>query len=136
MRTIVVVFILCAVVIGLAVQLGQVPSPDYLIRDLASRPAVGQTFHDKFDAAVFLFTAVLLTPIAFVGTLLALGLAAVLLDGTVLQLGRRLGLPDRVMVAFVGLALAGVAWIEADLWLPESLDFLAMLARAYLVSVT
>jgi hypothetical protein len=136
MRMMVTILILCIVVVGLAIQLEQFPGPGKLVRDLASRPDVARTFQDKFDAAMFLFTAVLLTPIALVGTLLALALATILIDGTVMQMGRCLGLPDRIMMAFVGLTLVGVAWIEADLWLPGSLQLLGMLARAYLVSVT
>jgi hypothetical protein len=137
MRWPVVLSVLCVVLlVALGVQAGYVPAPGKLVRDLASRPDVVHRFHDRFDANVFLFTALLIMPIAMLAGLCALALATIVIDGTVMQAGRLLGLPDAVLVTFLALAVVGVAWAEADAWLPGSLNLLGMIARAYVVSTT
>jgi hypothetical protein len=137
MRWPVVLSVICVVVlVGLGVQAGYVPPPGQLVRDLASRPDVAHKFHDRFDANVFLFTALLVTPLAVVGALCTLALLTIVIDGTVMQVGRSLGLPNPMVVTFVALTAVGVAWAQANAWVPGSLRLLGMIARAYMMSTT
>lgn len=119
---------------------GQVPPPGQMVQELANRPEVKAKFSDgtqgRFDASMFLFTVMLAMPILTVFGLLVVGVATIALDGTVMMLGRRLGVPDGVTVTLVVGALAGAAYANTELWLPRSLKFLGLLARAYLVSTT
>jgi hypothetical protein len=54
-----------------------------------------------------------------------------LLGGLVLPVVRWMRLPDWVATTAVGVLLAIVAWLQSDLWMPRSLWFLSMLARAW-----
>jgi hypothetical protein len=138
MRWPVVLSVMCVVVVlvALGVQAGYVTPPGELVRELASRPDVATKFHDRFDASVFLFTTLLITPIAVVGALCTLALLTIVIDGTVMQVGRSLGLPNAMVGMFVALTAVGVAWAQADAWVPGSLKLLGMIARAYVMSTT
>ena len=138
---IVVLSLLGAILIGsLAVHEGRMTSPAQLLDRLANQPEVGVRFedpdHGRFDATVFLFTCIILTPIAALGLLVVLAIAMMVLEATVFQFSRRIGMPDGVTVVFVGAMLVGLAWSHANLWLPRSLRLLGTIARAWVVSTT
>ena len=84
--------------------------------------------HGRFDATVFLFTCIILAPIAALGMMV--------LQGTVFQLSRRAGVPDGFTIVFVSAAIGALAWTQSELWVPRSLRLLGMIARAWVVSTT
>lgn len=140
MRLAVVILIGAVLVTSLAVHDGRVSSPGELVQRLANRPEVATKFedpmHGKFDAAVFLFTCIILTPLLAIGLVLAVGMVMMALEGTVFPLSRRIGVPDGLTVVLVTAVLAGVAWGNAELWLPRSLRLLGTIARAWMISTT
>jgi hypothetical protein len=123
-----------------AVHEGRVQSPAEVVEKLANRPEVGNRFADpeqgRFDATVFLFTCIILAPIAGLGLVLVSAIGMMLLEGTVFQLTRRVGLPDKLTAVAVTAAAVGLAWSHADLWLPRSIRLLGTIARAWVVSTT
>jgi hypothetical protein len=138
---IIVMSLIGALLIGsLAVHEGRMSSPTQVVERLANRPEVSSRFDDsangRFDATVFLFTCIILTPIAALGFVLVLGIAMMLLEATVFQFSRRVGMPDGLTVVFVGVALGGLAWMHTDLWLSRSLRLIGTIARAWVVSTT
>jgi hypothetical protein len=42
-------------------------------------------------------------------------------------------LPDSVATAVVAVAIVGAAWMQSELWIPRSLWFVSLLARAWRV---
>jgi hypothetical protein len=139
-RAVIVILIAVAVVVVFAVESGSVPRAAELVERLATRPEVGDRFDDpesgRFDATVFLFTCVLMAPFAVIAGGLAVAVYHAVLEATVLPLGRRVGLPDGAVVSAVTLMVSGVAWVQAELWVPRSVSLLALIARAWVVSTT
>jgi len=134
-------FLLVGVLISAwAAHDGRVTSPTQFVERLAERPEVGYRFddpeHGRFDATVFLFTCIILTPIAALGLVLVVAISMMLLEGTVFQMSRQVGMPDGVTIVFVSAALVGLAWSQSQLWLPRSLRLLGTIARAWVVSTT
>lgn len=141
MRLVVISVVLCAVLVGaLAVHRGAVPPPGDVIRELANRPEVGDKFQDpqadRFDATVFLFTVLVMAPLVGLGALAVFAVSLLIVEATIMPLGRRIGLPDGLVHAFVVLGVAVVAYAQSNLWLPRSLKLLGLLARAYLITST
>ena len=105
----------------------------------AGRPEVAQAFADpqfgRADALILLFSTLFLAPFAmFVGSVL-LVFAIAMLGGFVLPVVRWFSLPDWMATAIV-LVIGGVtAWANSDQWLPRSLWFLGLLARAWRIMV-
>ena len=91
---------------------------------------------DRFDATVFLFTVLVITPLAVLAGLIALAVGLIMIEVTIIPAGRRLGLPDGVMHGLVLVAAAGVVYTQASVWLSGSLRLLGLLARAYLIVST
>lgn len=139
-RAIILVLVTVILVGVLAVESGSVPRAGEMLQQLASRPEVGDRFedpdHGRFDATVFLFTCVLGTPLLLFALGLAYFLVHLMLEATVMPLGRRLGMPDGFVVATVMLTLLAVAYAKTELWLPRSLQLLGLIARAWVVSTT
>ena len=96
----------------------------------------GPNQFDRFDATVFLFTVLVITPLAALAGLIALGVGMIMIEVTIVPAGRRLGLPDGVMHGFVLIAAAGAVYAQSSLWLPGSLRLLGLVARAYLIAST
>ena len=135
------VIVLATVLVGsLAVQQGRITSPQEVLENLANRPEVGARFEDdatgRFDATVFLFTCIILAPIAGLALILVLAILMMALEGTVFQMSRRVGVPDGLTAVLVMGACAGLAWSQTELWLPRSIRLLGMIARAWVVSTT
>ena len=129
-----------ACITTLAVHSGRVTSPTEVVERLASRPEVSSRFQDsetgRFDATVFLFTCIILTPLVTIAMILVLSIAVMMIEGTVFQASRQFGLPDPLTAAFVSVGAVGFAWTYAELWLPRSLRLLGTIARAWVVSTT
>lgn len=101
----------------------------------ANRPEVAQAFADpqfgRADALILVFSTLFLAPFAlFVGLVLAIFAVAVL-GGFVLPLVRWFSLPDWTATAFVIGSVGVVAWAQSNVWLPRSLWFIGLLARAW-----
>jgi hypothetical protein len=101
----------------------------------ANRPEVSQAFSDphfgRADALILVFSTLFLAPFAlFVGLVLAIFMVAAL-GGFVLPVMRWFSLPDWMATALVVGGIAVLAWMESTLWLPRSLWFLGLLARAW-----
>lgn len=137
-----VVFILLgAILIGTyAVHSGRVTSPTEVVERLANRPEVADRFEDResgrFDATVFLFTCIILTPLVVLAFVLVLGITMMALERTVFQVSRQLRVPDPLTAVFVTAAFVGFAWTHTELWLPRSIRLLGMIARAWVISTT
>jgi hypothetical protein len=133
--------LLGAALIGaFAADQGWVASPTDAVEWLANRPEVTNRFGDpasgRFDATVFLFTCIILTPIAGLSLALVAAIMMMTLEGTVFQVSRRLGMPDGLTVMVVTVAVGGLLWSQTDLWLPRSLRLLGTIARAWVISTT
>jgi hypothetical protein len=101
----------------------------------ASRPEVSQAFADphfgRADALILVFSTLFLAPFALFVGLVLLIFAVAMLGGFVLPVVRWFSLPDWMATAFV-LVMAGLAaWAQSEQWLPRSLWFLGLLARAW-----
>lgn len=141
MRIVVIFAVLCVLLVGaLAVSRGTVPPAGDVIKQLANRPEVGDKFQDpqtdRFDATVFLFTVLAMAPLVALGALAAFAVSMLVIEATVMPIGRRIGIPDGLLHAFVLLGVAGFAYAESNLWLPRSLKLLGLMARAYLMTST
>lgn len=102
---------------------------------LASRPEVSQAFADpnfgRADALILVFSTLFLAPFAIFIALVLLVFAVAMLGGFVLPVVRWFRLPDWMATALV-LLLGGItAWVQNEYWLPRSLWFLSLLARAW-----
>jgi hypothetical protein len=124
---------------AVAVHQGRVSSPGELVEQLANRPEVSSRFQDemgRFDATVFLFTCIIVTPLIGVALILVLAMLMLGLQVTVFQMSRRVGLPDMLTSAFVTVAAVSFAWSHAEFWVPRSIRLLGTIARAWVVSTT
>ena len=74
-----------------------------------------------------------LAPFAIFVGLVLLVFAVAMLGGFVLPVIRWFSLPDWTATALVVLTGVVTAWAESELWLPRSLWFLSLLARAWRV---
>ena len=101
----------------------------------AARPEVSQAFADpqfgRGDALILVFSTLFLAPFALFVALVLVIFAVAMLGGFVLPVVRWFSLPDWMATGFV-IFLAGIAaWMQSELWLPRSLWFLGLLARAW-----
>jgi hypothetical protein len=124
--------------VGSAMFLGiysGVVQPYQIFLWFANRPEVSQAFSDpqfgRADALILVFSTLFLGPFAlFVGFVLLLFVVA-MLGGIVLPVVRWFSLPDWMATALVMLTIGGVAWTQSEIWMPRSLWFLGLLARAW-----
>src|SRR5207249_8129583 len=119
----------------LLVDQGYAPAPREVLRQLAERPEAGTMFKDansdRFDATVFLYTVLVITPLAAIAALAGLAIALVMVEVTVPPIGRKIGLPDGLMHMAVLIAAAGTVYVQSAVWVPGSLKLLGLVARAY-----
>jgi len=101
---------------------------------LASRPEVARAFNDpdfgRADALILVFSTLFLGPLALFLALLALIFVLAVFGGFLLPVVRWCRMPDWIATAAVLTGVAAVAWMQSDLWLPRSLWFMGLLARA------
>src|SRR5438876_1151413 len=101
----------------------------------AARPEVAQAFADpnfgRADALILVFSTLFLAPFAVFVAVVLLIFAVAALGGFVLPVVRWFSLPDWMATTSV-LAVVGLgAWAQSEHWLPRSLWFLGILARAW-----
>jgi hypothetical protein len=103
----------------------------------AGRPEVAQAFADpqfgRADALILVFSTLFLAPFALFVALVLIIFSVAMLGGFVLPVVRWFSLPDWTATAFVLLVGSLTAWMQSDQWLPRSLWFLGLLARAWKV---
>ena len=101
---------------------------------LANRPEVSQAFTEphfgRADAIILVFSTLFLGPLALGIGLLALIFVLAVFGGFLLPVVRWVKLPDWVATATVMVGVIAAAWIESDAWMPKSIWFLGLLARA------
>jgi hypothetical protein len=101
---------------------------------LASQPEVSRAFSDpnfgRADALILLFSTLFLGPLALFLGLLGLIFLLAVFGGFLLPIVRWFRMPDWVATAAVLSGIGALAWAHSDLWLPRSIWFLGILARA------
>jgi len=111
-----------------------------LVSSLASRPEVARAFSDpnfgRADALILLFSTLFLGPLALFLGLLGLVFVLAVFGGFLLPIVRWFRMPDWIATAMVLSALVGLAWAHSDAWVPRSLWFLGLLARACRIVVS
>src|SRR5437867_11767194 len=103
----------------------------------AARPEVAQAFADphfgRADALILVFSTLFLAPFALFVALVLLIFTVAMLGGFVLPVVRWFSLPDWMATASVVIVAVLAAWSQSEYWLPRSLWFLGLLARAWKV---
>jgi len=111
-----------------------------LFSSLASRPEVARAFSDpnfgRADALILLFSTLFLGPLALFLGLLGLVFVLAVFGGFLLPIVRWFRMPDWIATAMVLSAVGGLAWAYSDAWMPRSLWFLGLLARACRIVVS
>jgi hypothetical protein len=106
----------------------------------ANQPEVSRAFSDpnfgRADALILLFSTLFLGPLAMLLGLLALVFALAIFGGFLLPIVRWFRLPDWVATVSVLGGVVTLLWTQAELWLPQSLWFLGLLARACRIVVS
>lgn len=101
---------------------------------LANRPEVSRAFSDpnfgRADAFILLFSTLFLGPLALFLGLLVLVFVLAVFGGFLLPVVRWFRVPDWVATAGVLGGIVVAAWAYSDMWVPRSLWFLGLLARA------
>jgi hypothetical protein len=123
-------------VVGLALLAGAVPSLEAAVTGLAERPsAVGmpQAPPDPDAAILTLLAFTVGAPLAIFFSFTVFALVITRASTLVEPLTRPLRLPDAIPLWFTGSLAMVTVWTLRDLWLPQGLDLLAMIARAYVV---
>jgi hypothetical protein len=107
---------------------------------LANQPDVSRAFSDpnfgRADALILLFSTLFLGPLAALLGLLVLVFVLAVFGGFLLPIMRWFRLPDWFATISVLGGVVALAWIETELWLPKSLWFLGLLARACRIVVS
>jgi hypothetical protein len=120
--------------------IGVLPPPHEIFSWLASRPDVAEAFREphfgRADALILVFSTLFLGPFALLLGLVMLVFALAVLGGFVLPVVRWFNLPDFAATLVVAGGLATVAYVESSTWLPRSLWFMGLLARACRVVFT
>ena len=100
----------------------------------ASRPEVAKAFTDpnfgRADALILVFSAMFLGPLALLLGLLGLIFVLAVFGGFLLPVVRWFRLPDWIATALVLGGIVTALWVHVDAWLPRSLWFVGLLARA------
>ena len=126
--------ILIGSVLYVAAYVGLIPRPHSLMSWLASRPDVAAAFHEphfgRADALVLVFGTLFLGPLALLLTIVFLVFVMAMLGGFLLPIVRWLRLPDWLATVMVLVTVGLVAYTAREAWVPGSLWFLGLLARA------
>ena len=122
--------------LALAIYAGLV-QPREIAHYFAARPEVSQAFAEphfgRADALILVFSTLFLAPFALFIALVLLVFAIAMVGGFVLPVVRWLSLPDWIATAVVIVGGGMAAWVQSAHWLPRSVWFLGLLARAWKV---
>jgi len=106
----------------------------------AARPEVAKAFADpdfrRADALILLFSTLFLGPLALLLGLLMLIFVLAVFGGFLLPVMRWFHLPDWLASAVVLTGVVAALWMRTDIWLPRSLWFMGLLARACRIIVS
>jgi len=106
----------------------------------ANRPEVAKAFSEphfgRADAIILVFSALFLGPLALLLALLTLIFVLAVFGGFLLPIVRWFRLPDWFATALVLGGVVTAAWLNSDVWLPRSIWFVGMLARACRIVIT
>ena len=106
----------------------------------ANQPEVARAFSDpnfgRGDALILLFSTLFLGPLALLLGLMALVFLLAVFGGFLLPVVRWFRLPDWVATASVLGGVVTALWLQSELWLPRSMWFIGLLARACRVVVS
>ena len=106
----------------------------------AARPEVAKAFTEphfgRADAIILVFSTLFLGPLALLLGMLALIFVLAVFGGFLLPIVRWFRLPDWFATAMVLGGVATAAWMNADVWLPRSIWFVGLLARACKIVIT
>ena len=131
------VLLLLAALLLIGGYLGLLPNVHETMQRLASRPDVAGTFVDptagRAEALFMLFTFLLMTPLTALATLVVAGFVIIVLMTILRPVTTRLGLPEWGMRALMVLAILWGAYAARELWLPESMKLVSLMARALVV---
>ena len=101
---------------------------------LADRPEVAKAFSDpnfgRADAFILLFSTLFLGPLALLLGVLVLIFVLAVFGGFLLPVVRWLRMPDWFATALVLAGVGAAVLVNTELWVPRSLWFLGLLARA------
>jgi len=106
-----------------------------IVAALANQPEVVKAFGDdpnfgRADAFILLFSTLFLGPLALLLGVLLLIFVLAVFGGFLLPVVRWLHLPDWCATAVVLAGVVAAVWLNSALWMPRSLWFLGLLARA------
>jgi len=106
----------------------------------ANQPEVSRAFSDpnfgRADALILLFSTLFLGPLALLLGLIVLVFLLAVFGGVLLPIVRWLRMPDWLATAAVLGGVVTVLWMQSPLWLPKSIWFLGLLARACRIVVS
>jgi hypothetical protein len=106
----------------------------------ANQPEVSRAFSDpnfgRADALILLFSTLFLGPLALFLGLIALVFLLAVFGGFLLPIVRWFRMPDWIATVAVLGAVVTVLWMQSELWLPKSIWFLGLLARACRIVVS
>ena len=106
----------------------------------AARPEVAKAFSDpnfgRADAIILVFSTLFLGPLALLLGLLMLIFVLAVFGGFLLPVVRWFHLPDWFATALVLGGVVTAAWMNSELWLPRSIWFVGLLARACKIVIT
>jgi len=106
----------------------------------ANQPEVSRAFSDpnfgRADALILLFSTLFLGPLAMLFGVLVLVFVLAVFGGFLLPITRWFRLPDWLATATVLGGVVTLAWVQVEMWLPRSLWFLGLLARACRIVVS
>jgi hypothetical protein len=107
---------------------------------LASRPDVTLTFSDadlgRADALILVFSILFLGPLALLAGAAVLFSVLAVFGGLLVPIIRWFRLPEWVASALVLGAVTASLWIRSEAWLPRSLWFVELMARACRVVIS
>ena len=106
----------------------------------ANQPEVARAFSEphfgRADALILVFSTLFLGPLALLLGLLTLVFVLAVFGGFLLPIMRWFRLPDWFATLAVLGGVVTAMWVYSDLWLPRSLWFVGMLARACRIVVS
>jgi|SRR5438067_6947704 len=104
---------------------------------VAAKPSGAKVFAtkvDRADAIFMVFMFFFLTPLALAALLGLIGFLGAMLAGFLEALWKTPGMPDWLFTGFVYVLLLVLAYFTRALWLPDTLGFFSLIARAFIAA--
>ena len=133
------VLLLLGALLLIGAYLGLLPNVRKTMERLASHPDTADKFVDptagRAEALYMLFTFLLMTPLTVLAAFVVAGFVIIVLMTILRPVTTRLGLPEWGLRALMVLAILWGAYAAREVWLPESLKVVSLMARAFVVLV-